>query len=150
MKGTNENNANNPGRAQHALDLEGLNKRHLQRSDKFYRMYSGAASTLKGFHAGFIYLDILIDDRLKIPLDTIARNIAKSWRSEKELSGAVAYCVSIYRSARWSGFHLAGADIASKQKIEEAVKRMKEPANEPDIFIKVIEEPYGLAEKMVM
>ena len=127
-----------------ARTLEEINERHVRNIDKYFRNREGAASNLTGFHAGFIYLDIRVDDRLRVPIEAITRNIANSWRKEKELSGAVAYCASIYKSARWSGF-LLGPDATVRQK-EEAIRRMKEPANEPDVFIKMIEEQYGFAD----
>lgn len=123
------------------LNLEELNARHARNIDKFFRSSAGAASTLTGFHEGFIYLDIKLDDRLQNPVEAITRNIALSWRREKELAGAVAYCASLYKSARWSGY-LLDPDATPRQK-EEAIRRMKEPADEPDVFLKIIEEPFG-------
>lgn len=126
--------------------LEEINERHIRNIDKYFRSREGAASNLTGFHAGFIYLDIRVDDRLRVPIEAITRNIANSWRRERELNGAVAYCASIYKSARWSGY-LLGPDATSHQK-EEAIRRMKEPANPPDVFIKMIEEQYGFADSL--
>lgn len=121
--------------------LEEINAAHIRHTDKFFRNIEGAASNLTGFHAGFIYLEIRVDDRLRAPLQALARNIANSWRREKELSGAVAYCASIYRCARWSGYLLE--EKATEQEKQHAIRRMKEPANEPDVFLKIIEEEYG-------
>lgn len=143
-----ETNRNDKGdenvQAPRARSLEEINEAHVRHTDKLFRQSEGAASTLIRFHAGIVSLDVRVDDRLRAPLEAVTRNIANSWRREKELSGAVAYCASIYKSARWSGFLLA--EGATPQDKEEAFKRMKEPADEPDVFVKMIEEPYGFAD----
>jgi hypothetical protein len=133
--------ANNP--TQDALDLVGLNERHAQRSDKFFRMYAGAASTLTGFRAGVIYLDIRVDIRVRFPLEALTRNIAESWRRENELCSATDYCASIYLSSGWLGFILGGPNIHSEQKIQEAVKRLKESADSSDAFVTRIKGAFG-------
>lgn len=124
--------------------VEEINQQHISRIDKFFRMYAGAASKLIAFDAGYIYLEIRVDDRLTIPLDKIARNIAESWRREPELRGAIGYSALISKSARWSGFILE-ADSAEAE-VEYALSRLKEPTNEPDVFLKIIEEAYGVAD----
>src|SRR5207244_3737987 len=45
------------------LDLKSLNERHLSASDKFFRMYAGAASSITAFDGGIISLDIHVDSR---------------------------------------------------------------------------------------
>ena len=120
--------------------LEEINEAHIRGIDKFYRMYAGGASNLVGFHGGYIYLEIRVDDRLSIPLEKLTRNIANSWCRQNELRGAVGYCALIYKSARWSGFVLEPGMTA--QQLEEATRRLTELANEPDVFVKMIEEVY--------
>ena len=135
-----EENGNWSAQSKPVRSLEEIDEAHIRHVDKFFRMYTGTASSLIGFHAGFIYLKIRIDDRLSFPLETIVRNIAKSWRREQELSGATGYSALVYKSARRSGFVLE-PDATARQ-TEEAIKRMKEPDNEPDVFVKIVEEEY--------
>jgi len=125
-------------------NLEEINEQHIRSVDKFFRMCAGVASKLTGFRAGFLYLDVRVDDRLRVPVETIVRNIAASWRQEKELNGARGYSAVIYQRLRWSGFSLR--PDATAQQMEEAIRRMKEPSNQPDTFLKVIEEEYDVAD----
>jgi hypothetical protein len=122
-----------------ALDLEALNKRHLRRRGTFFRMYAGATSTLKAFHRGIVYLDVRVDDRLSLPLETITRDIAESWRREKELHRATEYCPSIYRSPRRVGFVIA---MDALEHPEGRLKSLVELANTQDVFIRFIEGSY--------
>lgn len=61
------------------LDFASLNARHVSRSDKFFRMFAGAASFLQAFDAGILHLDIRVDNRLRDSPGKIADAIARSW-----------------------------------------------------------------------
>ncbi len=66
--------------------------------------------------------------------------MANSWDCQSELRGAVGDCALLYQSPRWSGFVME-SDMTPQQ-LEEATRRMKEPADEPDVFLRIIEEEY--------
>lgn len=120
------------------LDLEILNERHLRSVDKFFRMFAGAASRITKFHGEIIYLDIQIDDRLKIPLEQITRNIATSWHTESDLSGATGYVAHIYKSLHPSGF-VFSVNTPS----EEAIERINGIATDyPDVMLRIISESF--------
>ncbi len=84
---------------------------------------------------------IKLDDRVQSPIEALTRNIALSWRREKQLSNAEGYCASVYFTPRRSGYLLE--PDATPADRAEAERRMREPANEPDVFLKIIEEPFG-------
>jgi hypothetical protein len=123
------------------LDVEELNARHTRNIDKFFRSSAGAASEITRFHDGYIYLEIKLDDRAQSPIEALIRNIALSWRREKQLANADGYCASLYFTPRRSGYLLK--PDATPADRAEAERRMREPANQPDVFLKMIEEPFG-------
>lgn len=118
------------------LDLKLLNDRHIRTSDKFFRMFAGAASQITAFEEECICLDIHVDNRLAMPLEKITRNIAASWHREPELQSAKSYVAHIYKTERPSGFVVSGF---SPEMADEIVRRAKELVTEyPDILLTCI------------
>jgi hypothetical protein len=121
------------------IALAALNERHLRTSDKFFRMFAGAASVITAFEDGIISLEIRVDNRLSLPVEMITRNIAKSWRHEKELESATGYVAHIYKTERPSGFAVPLKDCSSPNFAEEVVRRANEVVRHyPDILLTTI------------
>jgi hypothetical protein len=121
------------------IALASLNERHLHVSDKFYRMFAGAASVITGFRDGILSLEIRVDNRLRLPVETITQNIADSWRREKELQSATGYVAHIYKSVRPVGFALSLEDRSWPDFAKEVVRRANEMASHyPDVLLTTI------------
>lgn len=126
------------------LNLKAINARHVRNSDKWYRMFAGAASMLTSFKQGIIHLDIHVDNRLDEPLEQITGKIAKSWLLEEELQHAQGYLAHLYKTERPSGCAVVSDGSGAGALAEELVRRMKEMAVEyPDVLITTIAGSYA-------
>lgn len=93
-------------------ELKPINDRHIPRSDKFFRMFAGASTHLTALHEGCFELETRIDHRKrKVSDEQLARNIARSWSHNPELSSCSECIVRFYQSAGPTGFAVPAKKI---------------------------------------
>ena len=76
-------------------ELEAVRDKHIRKVDKFYRMYGGLSSDLISFEKHVIELEIRFSNRWPKPLETTAKQLAKSWQRNKLLNEANSYVVHL-------------------------------------------------------
>ena len=85
---------------QQEFDIREVANRHINSTDKLYRMCAGLSSDLVSYEDQTIELAIRVTRRWPKSHEVTALQLAESWRREPELSQARGYVVHIYRSER--------------------------------------------------
>ena len=127
----------------HTSHLERLRHRHIQRAGKFFQMFAGASSSLEKYESGILHLEIRSAKQGDI-LQRIVRNIAKSWRHEPELVGALGFNATVYRKANPPGFVAGLADLEKPDFAKAMVAALKAAADpSSDVLIGIMEGVFG-------
>ena len=122
-------------------ELGDLCNEHVHRAGKFFQMFCGTASRLTLYEDGILHLEIRVPGEVvRISVEQLARNIAKSWSYGERLNGATGYRVHIYKAN-----HPAGVVVDTEGSDHEVLARtlvatMKAAAKPgPDILLKIVE-----------
>ena len=128
------------------LDLASLNARHISSSDKFFRMFGGAASTLTAFEDGILHLDVRAGNRLRISLEDITRSLARSWHCEEELRSATGYLAHVYKSERPTGFAIATHNRSPHEVAQQVFQQFRLIRPEPqhaDVLLAILQGTFA-------
>ena len=139
---------NNPNvsqsRSHSEIDLDALNNRHESSRDKWFRMCAGASSKITSFENGIIHLKITVDERLKLTLERISRNIVESWIHEDELCHATGFVAEVFKTEGLLGFYVPIDENNPADGIsEELIRRIKAVPANPDILLEVIQGTFN-------
>jgi len=122
-------------------ELSALFNEHVHRAGKFFQMFCGTASRLTLYEKGILHLEIRAPgEGVRISVEQLARNIAKSWSYGERLGGATGYKVYIYRSNHPAGFVVDAEGSDHEVLAGKLVATMKAAAKPgPDILLKIVE-----------